>query len=511
MTTTSSTDSDLATDGEASGGAANHGEATASPPGGDSRARRRFPRRRRARTGAESPAAGEHGEGDGADATVDEGPGTGTSDGDAAVTDVSSEAPARVPDAPPSPPADESPADKSPLRLLPPPDGSGLSHWKRVDADAAEWFDEEEIQQGRAYNRPIGRLNRVRQALGVIVLIALVVGEVAPRVLEALDLSGWVLELLAVLVLFEAVNLVYSPWFSAYRSLLYDRRWGQSTQTAGGLVLDEVKGTVVNLVLLSALLVPLYAVIRATDLWWLFGWLIFSGFTVLLGLLYPVVIAPIFNQFEPLGDKVLRDRLLTLARRLDLDVNEVLVTDASKRSVAGNAYVAGLGKTRRVVLFDTILDWSHDAIEQVVAHELGHWHHRHLRRKLPVLLAFQLVTFIATWAVLRSDALLEVAGVAQLGDPASLPLFLAVFPLSFVLTTLVSSWLSRVDERQADLFALGTLGDPQAFTELFRRVAERNKADVDPSCWKRITASHPPVAERLAMAGRWGGGRHNAP
>lgn len=397
--------------------------------------------------------------------------------------------------------------DGPPLVLRPPPEVAGLSHWRRVRADAAHWFDAVEIERGRAYNRPIGRLDRLRQALGLAVLAALVVGEVARRVLDAVELSGWVLELLLVVVLVEASTLVYAPWFSAYRSLVYDRRWGQSTQTGAGVVLDEIKGSALNLVLLAVLLVPLYAVIRATDLWWLPGWALFSAFTVLLGLLYPVLIAPIFNRFEPLGDDVLRARLLSLARRLDLDVSEILVTDASKRSVAGNAYVAGLGATRRVVLFDTILDWPHDAIEQVVAHELGHWHHRHLRRKLPVLIALQLVTFATVWAALRSDALLELVGVEELGDPASLPLFLAVFPLSFLVTAVVTSWLSRADERQADLFALGTLDDPDAFSDLFRRIAERNKADVDPSTWKRLNASHPPVAERLAMADRWSNAR----
>ena len=407
------------------------------------------------------------------------------------------------------PPSDVPASDdgEHPLALRPPPALSGLSHWKLVHADAAHWFDKAEIERGRAYNRPIGRLNQVRQALGFAVVVALVVGEVARRLLDALDLSGWVLELLVVIALVELTTLTYGPWFSAYRALVYDRRWGQSTQTGRGVVLDEVKGSVLNLALLAVLLVPLYAVIRVTELWWLFGWLLFSGFTVLLGLLYPVLIAPIFNTFEPLGDVVLRDRLLTLARRLGLDVSEILVADASKRSVAGNAYVAGLGKTRRVVLFDTILDWPHDAVEQVVAHELGHWHHRHLRRKLPVLIGFQLVTFVATWAVLRWEALLDLVGVEGLGDPASLPLLLAVFPLSVLLTTLVASWLSRADERQADLFALGTLEDPDAFSDLFRRIAERNKADVDPSLWTRVNAAHPPVAERLAMADRWDNAR----
>lgn len=391
----------------------------------------------------------------------------------------------------------------APLRLRPPPEGSELGAWRKVPADAADWFDAEEIERGRAYNRPVRRLDRVRQVLGFVAVVALIVGQVAPRLLDALDLGAWPLELLAVLVLVELVTLATSVGFSAHRTLVHDRRWEMSTQGVGGWALDEVKGVAVNLVLFVALLVPFYAVVRATEAWWLFGWAIFSGFTVALGLLYPVVIAPLFNRFEPLGDEVLRARLLALAHRLGLDVREILVTDASKRSVAGNAYVAGLGATRRVVVFDTILDWPHDAIEQVVAHELGHWHHRHLSRKLPALLGFQLVAFLATWVVLRSDALLDLAGVGSLGDPASLPLFLAVFPLTFLLTTLAAAWLSRADERQADLYALGTLDDPAAFAELFRLIAERNKADVDPGPLKRLTASHPPVAERLAMADRW--------
>lgn len=378
-----------------------------------------------------------------------------------------------------------------------------ISHWRRVPGDAREWFDAEEIERGRAYNRPLERLKLVRQALGLAIVVAFIAGDVGPKVVDKLDLDGWAWNVLAVSAVFTLVESIVSPWFDAYRELVWDRRWDLSTQTVRGFAADQVKGLALGLALNALLLVPLWAVIRATDLWWLWGWLLFSGFTVLLGLLYPVLIAPIFNTFTPLEDGDLRTRIMAVAERTGLPINGVLVADASKRSRAGNAYVAGLGKTRRVVVFDTILDWRPEQIEQVVAHELGHWRHAHLRRKLPVLIVTQLLMFVVTWALLRWDWLLEVGGVSSVREPAAVPLFLAVFPLGFVFVGLVTSWLSRVDERQADLYALEVLDDPSAFSALFRQLAETNKADVDPGLTKRLLASHPPIPERLAMAAAW--------
>ena len=378
------------------------------------------------------------------------------------------------------------------------------SHWRRVPAEPADWFDAEEIARGRAYNKPLERLRLVRGALGFAVVVAFIAGEVAPRILDSVDVRGWVLELIIVVIAFEATTLVYTPWFDAYRSLHYDWRWGQSTQTTGGFLTDLVKDTLLGLVITLILVIPLYAVIRATDLWWLFGWLLFTGFTLAFGFLWPVVIAPIFNRFTPLDDADLAARIHTVAERAGLDISGVFVSDASKRTTATNAYVAGLGKTRRVVLFDTILAWPPEPIEQVVAHELGHWKHRHLARKIPILVASQLVMFVTTWALLRWDGLLDWAGVSEVGDPASLPLLMALFPASMVVTNLGIAWLSRADERQADVHALEVLDDPPRLIEVFHRLAENHKADVDPSRWKRIQASHPPLAERMEMAKRWG-------
>jgi STE24 endopeptidase len=381
-----------------------------------------------------------------------------------------------------------------------------LSHWRRFPADAVDYFDRDEIERGRAYNRPIERLKVVRQVLTAAIAIAFIAGDVGPKVIDKLDLRGWAWNVLLVATVFTLVDLVVTWWFDAYRELVWDRRWELSTQTVSSFLTDQVKNVALGVALNALLLVPLWAVIRATELWWLWGWVLFSGFTVLLGLLYPVLIAPIFNKFTPLADGELRSRIMTVAERTGLPITGVLVADASRRSRAGNAYVAGLGKTRRVVVFDTILDWPPEQIEQVVAHELGHWRHAHLRRKLPVLVATQLVMFLATYLLLQWDWLLRAGGVASVRDPAALPIFLFVFPFGFVFVSLVTSWLSRVDERQADLYALEVLDDPDRFSALFRRLAEANKADVDPGLFKRLTASHPPIPERLAMAAAWKAG-----
>lgn len=377
------------------------------------------------------------------------------------------------------------------------------SHWRRLPADAAEWFDAAEIARGRRYNRPLERLGRIRLAASVAVVSAFVAGRVGSRLLDALPAQSWAVQVVVVALALQATSLVYAPWFAAHRSLVYDKRWGLSTQTPRGFLRDQLTQLVLGAVATAVLVVPLYAVIRTTEWWWLFGWMVVAGLTVGLGFVWPVLVAPLFNRFRPLDDEVLAERLRAVARRAGLDVDEVLVADASRRSRAGNAYVAGLGRTRRVVVFDTILDWPPELVEQVVAHELGHWRHAHLRRRLPVVLAAQLLAFGVAWGLLRQPAVLRAAGVDAAGDPASLPLLVVVLSIGLGATSLLRSWLSRADERQADLFALEVLRRPDRLAAVLRRLARRNRADVDPSWWKRLWASHPPLAERMALARAW--------
>ena len=375
-----------------------------------------------------------------------------------------------------------------------------ISPYRRVRADPVDWFDAEEIERGRSYVRPIRRLGHVQTALTLALSLAFIVGDGGPRLLDALDVSGWVLQLVVVVVAFLSLDLLVSPWFDAWRELVWDKRWEMSTQTVRGFVTDQVKNAVLSPVLLLLLVVPLWALLRTTDLWWAWGWLVLAGFTVLAGMLGPVVLAPIFNKYTPMEDQSLRERLLAVARAAELDVNEVLVADASRRTRAANAHVSGLGKTRRVVVFDTLLDWQPEHLEQIVGHELGHWHLKHLRRRVPVVVVAQGLALVFTAVVLQWDWVLEAAGVSSERDPAAAPVFLLAFNVGFMLSKLVTSWLSRADERAADIYALQLLGDPEAFAAAFRKLVEVNKAELDPSLWKRITHTHPPLAERVAMA-----------
>jgi STE24 endopeptidase len=306
------------------------------------------------------------------------------------------------------------------------------------------------------------------------------------------------------MLVITVVGTIITTPFSAWRSLSYDRRWGFSTQKAGGFLADMAKGFPLGLVIEAVLFVPLWAIVRATSAWWLFGWGLFALFTVIFNVLFPVLIAPIFNKYTPLEDEALRTQLLGVAAKVEADISEYLVEDASKRDTRQNAYVAGLGKTRRVVIYDTMLSWPHEQINNVVAHEIGHWKLRHIRRLLPAAVGFTFITFALLKVVLEWERALSWAGVSSVRDPAVFPLFLLVFTLAGPVTGLGVAWLSRAQERQADLFALDTLRQPETFIGMMRRLHTDTLADLTPSLWKRISHSHPPVAERLAMGRSWG-------
>ncbi|WP_195210463.1 M48 family metallopeptidase [Actinomarinicola tropica] len=388
---------------------------------------------------------------------------------------------------------------------------SELSTWRRVPNDPAEWFSDEELDRSRACQRPLTRLRLVRAACG-LVGIALVIGlELPQSLVDAVGVSNWVAQLLVVVVLLEVVALVYNPALDWWVDLVHDRRWGLSTQTPGGFVADQVKSLLLGVVVNLALLVPLYAVIRGTDLWWLWGWLLLVGFSVGLGFLYPVVIAPIFNRFEPLEDEILAGRIQEIAERAGVDIEGAFVADESRRSTRDNAYVAGLGATRRVVLYDTILEHPPAVVAQVVAHEVGHWRLGHLRKQIPLAAVLALVLMLGLRLLSEWEGLWSAISVDGLGDPASLPVLLLAVQVGFGTMGLAMSYVSRAFERQADVEALELLGEPELMHDMLRRLHVKNLSDLDPSRWKRAQATHPPAAERMALVREWRRAHHPTP
>ncbi|MGQ0433407.1 MAG: M48 family metallopeptidase [Microthrixaceae bacterium] len=379
------------------------------------------------------------------------------------------------------------------------------SLWRRTPYDVHDWFDAGALTEARAYARPLNRLRFAASLITVAVTVGFIVLDLGARVVDALGIedAGWALQLVAVLAVYFLVSLVFEPWISAYVALVYDKRHGLSTQTVPGFVGDQLKGTVIGMILLSLLLIPVVAIIHAVEDWWLWAWAAFMGFQVAAALLYPVVIMPRFNKFVPLPDGDLRTRIEAVAERAGEQISGVFTMDASKRTRRDNAFVAGFGPTKRVVIFDTMLEHPPELIEQVVAHEIGHYRLKHIPKSIVFIAVVMLGVFVFLQWFTTWDWALEQAGVASIGDPRGVVLLLFGLGLGFKATGWIMSWYSRAKERQADLEALELLGDAPAFIDVWRRMAPKNKAELETAWWKRIEASHPEIAERMAFGADW--------
>jgi len=383
------------------------------------------------------------------------------------------------------------------------------SLWRRVPNRPDDWFSADELDRARRYQKPVARARIARLAISTAVLLVVVFADVAPKLVDALDLTGWVAQLIVVVLLLEAIGLVIGTPFDAWLELRHDREWELSTQTEKGFVVDLIKGTVLGVVINIVLLLPLMAVIRTTPTWWIWGWLVMVTFSIGLGFLYPIFIAPIFNTFTKLEDEDMSGRVDRIADLAGVQISGTYVADESKRSRRDNAYVAGLGATRRVVLFDTLLEHPPEVVEQVVAHEIGHWRLKHLRKQLPVIALLLLALFAGLKVFSGWDWIFEQAGVQPDGDipavgmPTALPLVVLAAQIGFGILGLLTAFISRAFERQADVEALDLLQQPQTMLDMQRGLHTKNLADLEPNLLKRLQGSHPPAAERMALTSAW--------
>lgn len=381
-----------------------------------------------------------------------------------------------------------------------------FSAYKAYKADPRDWYSEEEIKKSDEYNKPLRAVGRVVKVVDLAIALAIIGTHLIPNLLDALNITNWVLGVLMAMAVLTLADQVTGIPVSRWRQLNYDKKWGFSNQTNKQWWTDLLKGIPLGIVIGTALFLPIWWLIRTTELWWAWGGLVFVLFAIVFATLYPVLIAPIFNKYTPLEDGPLREAVFEAARKVGADISDVLVEDSSKRDSRGNAYVAGLGKTRRVVIFDTMLGESHDKLMSVVAHELGHWKLRHLLVRMPLIGIVGFLTFVVLKFVLESEAVQDFAGVDSIGDPGLFPVFYVAFPLVSTLTGLIQAWLSRVHERQADLFSMEALGNGQSLADAFSTMSRKYLMDVTPSWWDRVKHSHPPFAERMAMCTDW----HNA-
>jgi STE24 endopeptidase len=370
-----------------------------------------------------------------------------------------------------------------------------VPHLQLADLDPRAYFGAQELERIADFRRVsrlllLGSLAVTAAVLLILVWKAGAVTDAVAGLAKGRIRTGLLTAALAVV----AVWLVLLPLAGV--SHWWRRRYGLSEQGYGGWLRDEATSLAVQVVLV-VLAVAIFMGL-ATWLgrsWWLAG----GPVLVLAGVAYvlaqPLVIDPLFNRFEPLPDRALAERIETLGREEGVTVTSVEVADASRRTTAANAYVAGIGPTRRVVLYDTLLDgrFSEPEIVSVSAHELAHVGRRHLWKGLAwfALIAIPCV-FLVAWATER------LGGMA---NPRSVPLALAVsFGLFLAMLPFVNA-VSRRYEAEADWIALRSTEDPAAFVSLEQKLVRAGLGDPDPPGWVTFwTGTHPTAMKRIAMA-----------
>ncbi|MCQ4081576.1 M48 family metalloprotease [Streptomyces sp. RB6PN25] len=371
-------------------------------------------------------------------------------------------------------------------------------------AEHGDDFSAEEIARGRALRRAQLPPLLAGRAASLALLLVLGLTPAGAGLVTALGrISGgawWAQVLFGGLALLLAETAVTLPFSARVRGVR--ARFGLVTQGWPGWWLDVLRGLLVTAPLALGALFAVYALAAATAVWWAWAAVAAAVAAVVLSWLAPLVLEPVFNRFTPMDPGPLRDALLALAERDRIAVREVLVADASRRTTALNAYVSGFGRTRRVVVYDTLLRTAQPGeIELVTAHELGHVKHRDVSRgtALGALGAAAGVCLIAL--AVQWQPLLDASGAHRFAGPRSMALLAAVAALLSVLAGPSGCAVSRRIERRADRHALELTADPAEFIRMQRRLTVANVSDPDPPRLLHLLfGTHPTPVQRIAAA-----------
>lgn len=293
-------------------------------------------------------------------------------------------------------------------------------------------------------------------------------------------------------------SLVELP-FSYYKTFVVDERFGFNKMTPGMFFSDLVKHSMVGLLLGAPILfAALYLMQGAGDYWWVYLWVVWSVFNLLMLAIYPTFIAPLFNKFSPLQDDTLKTRIEALLKKCGFKSQGLFVMDGSTRSSHGNAYFTGFGASKRVVFFDTLLErLDADEIEAVLAHELGHFKHRHVVKRIALMFFVSFVGLALLGWLMQQDWFYAGLGVTEPSNYMALLLFLLVSPVFlFLLRPLLASY-SRKNEFEADEYAARN-ADANYLIEALVKLYRDNASTLTPDpLHSAFYDSHPPASIRI--------------
>ncbi|MGD9540547.1 M48 family metallopeptidase [Methylocystis sp.] len=317
--------------------------------------------------------------------------------------------------------------------------------------------------------------------------------------IAALVEPGLVRSVLFVLGFGVIASLIDMP-LAAVRAFWLEARFGFNRLTPRTFLLDQAKTGALELAISTPLLFGMFWLLRAApDTWWLFAYVAFIAIAVAMTVIYPTVIAPLFNKFTPLEEGPMKRRMEALLARCGFESKGLYVMDASTRSTHGNAYFSGFGKAKRIVFFDTLLEkHSPDEIESILAHELGHFKFGHVRQMLMQAAAVAFLAFAVLWLAFGSDVFAGWFGLPNDPGIVLVALMLAREPIWHVLSPLLA-WRSRRAEFEADAFARDLVGQEPMISAL-TRLTRDNLATLTPDpLYATFYFSHPPVPVRVAQ------------
>ena len=383
--------------------------------------------------------------------------------------------------------------------------------WHRPPAPRADQLD----ALGKFPSEQVGRAKRFHSELRPGAYGGMVVGLIGALLLGLTPLGSWLVTqvgrpfggnwvaraVLGGLVVVLATEVITLP-FAAWRHTVAVK-YGISTQSWGAWVVDLLKGWAVGAVIGTVALLGFYTIAHfAPRWWWAFGAPGAAALVVLLSFVLPVLVEPVFNKFTPMEAGPLRTSLIEMAARDGVPVKDVLVADASRRTRAVNAYVSGLGPTRRIVVYDTMLtEATPDEVVSVAAHELGHAKDNDVLIGTVQGALGAAVAVIALYLLGSWGWLLRRGDVESFGEPRAIGLMLAVAAVAGLIFGPAQALVSRRIEARADAHALSLTSDPATFEAMQRRLGTVNLSDPDPPAWEYVmSASHPSTVERMAAA-----------
>ena len=298
--------------------------------------------------------------------------------------------------------------------------------------------------------------------------------------------------------------------FVLYSEFGIEKHFGFSNMTLGMWIGDEIKEFFINLVIMAPLLLAMIGLFKyASDWWWILLGCVYFVFSMAISVVYPIFIAPIFNKFTPLEDGELKTRLEELLKKCGFKASGLFVMDASRRSGHSNAYFTGFGKSKRVVLYDTLIEQlSTEEIEAVLGHELGHYKHHHILKKMLFMIPAAFAALFAISLLIQLPALYTGFGFIVEDVGTNVPyqmMFVGVFLLSLVfgewgiVFSPIANFFSRRDEFQADAFAKKICGNGEPLCTALIKLNKENLSEIQvPKIYSLFNYSHPPLLERIA-------------